>query len=202
MRSTSLLATSLLLAVLPARPAFAQDLDGPYAGAQGGREQTDVRNPESDLGTLVPGDDRRSFTGGAFVGFDRRIAPDIVLGAEGGIDFPTGDAVASAGGTGVLSVDPEWSIDLTARAGYRLGSSTLAYVRGGYTNARVETAAAGGASRLTYGENRDGWQIGAGIERLLLQNISGRLEYFYSDLGEGDGAYDRHRFLAGIAYRF
>ena len=79
----------------------------------------------------------------------------------------------------------------------------LESAHGGYAHARVETSATGGALRLTDDdENRDGWLLGAGIERLLLHNISGRLEYFYSDLGAGDGAYDRHRVLAGIAYRF
>lgn len=42
----------------------------------------------------------------------------------------------------------------------------------------------------------------AGIERRILEKISARLEYRYSDLGDGGGTFDRHRMLAGIAYRF
>ncbi|MGZ8351327.1 MAG: outer membrane protein, partial [Allosphingosinicella sp.] len=165
-------------------------------------EQTDLRDPETDLGTLTIDDDRQAFTGGVFVGYDRQVAPKIVLGVEGGVDVSTGDSIENASGTGLVSVDPEWSIDLTTRAGYLVNPNTLAYVRGGYANARIETNVTSGATQLTDSENRDGWLLGAGIEQQFLHNISGRLEYRYSELSEGAGSYDRHRVLAGIAYRF
>lgn len=202
MRKNLISISCVLLALLPARPASAQDFNGPYAGVQGGWEQMEVRNPESDLGTVTLEGDRQSFTGGLFVGYDRQVAPRIVLGVEGGMDLSADDAVVRTSGTGLVSIDPEWSIDLTTRAGYLLNPRTLTYLRGGYTNARVETNLTSGTTRLWEAENRDGWLVGAGIERLFLQNISGRLEYRYSDLSEGDGAFDRHRILAGIAYRF
>ena len=191
-----------VLALLSATPAFAQDFSGAHAGVQGGWEQTEGRNPDTDPGPVAIDDDRQSFTGGVFLGYDRPVAPRIVLGVEGGMDVSTGDALASRSGAGFVSIDPEWSIDLTTRAGYLLDPTTLAYVRGGYTNARVETNVTDGLTWLTETENRDGWLLGAGIEREFLQNISARLEYRYSDFSEGDGSFDRHRMLAGIAYRF
>ena len=63
-----------------------------------------------------------------------------MLGVEGGLDFSTDDAVESMHGPGLVSVDPQWSIDLTTRAGYLLNPITLAYVRGGYTNAASRRA--------------------------------------------------------------
>ena len=202
MRYSLLISSCVLLALLPTAPAFAQDFNGLHAGVQGGWEQNDVRNPETDLGTVAIDDDHQSFTGGFFLGYDQQVAPQIVLGVEGGMDFSADDSVESTSVTGLVSVDPQWSIDLTTRAGYLLNPTTLTYVRGGYTNARIETSVTNGATLLLETENRNGWLVGAGVERQFLQNVSGRLEYRYSDLSEGEGSFDRHRILAGIAYRF
>ena len=191
-----------LIALLSTGPAFAQAFQGPHAGVQGGGEKTDVRDPATGLGTATIDAGRQAFTGGLFVGYDRQVAPRIVIGAEAGMDLSANDAVGSTSGTGFVSIDPEWSIDLTTRAGYLVNPQTLAYVRGGYTNARVETTVTTGQAQFLDSEHRNGWLLGAGIERLILQNISGRLEYRYSDLSDSDDTVDRHRILAGIAYRF
>ncbi len=191
-----------LVALLTTGPAFAQDFDGPYAGAQGGWQRMDVRDPATNFGTVTLDSDRQSFSGGLFVGYDRQISSRIVVGTEAGIDVSADDAVETATGIGLVTIDSQWSLDLTTRAGYRIDPRTLVYVRGGYTNVRVETTVTNGAAQLLERENRDGWTLGAGIEQHLLQRISGRLEYRYSDLSEGDGTFDRHRMLAGIAYRF
>lgn len=193
--------TALLLS-LSAAPGFAQNFDGPYAGVQAGWERTRARNVATHLG--IPGlDDRGDApTGGMFVGYDRQVAPHIVVGGEAGMDFSSDDNVQGSSPAGRLSIDPRWSLDLTARAGYLVDPRTLVYARGGYEDARIDANALIGGSRFADSENRDGWIVGAGIERQLLRNISGRLEYLYSDLSEGDGIADRHRVLAGIAYRF
>lgn len=196
-----IVAGSAILALLPAA-ASAQNFQGPYAGAQAGWQETELRDPATELGTFALDQERQSFTGGVFAGYDQQVAPQVVVGAEAGADFGADDAVETTTGTGVVAIDPKWSLDLTARAGYLIDPSTLAYVRGGYTNARVETTATTPLSELAESENRDGWLVGAGIERQLLERVSARLEYRYSDLSEGDGDYDRHRVLAGVAYRF
>lgn len=129
---------------------------------------------------------------GRLVGYDRQVAPRIVLGAEARADLAPTDALAP--------LDPKGPSDFTARAGYLLDSATLAYVRGGHTNARLETSAS--ALIASESDYRDSWTLGAGIERKVLKKISARLEYRYSDLGEDDAAFDRHGLLAGIAFRF
>jgi outer membrane immunogenic protein len=135
-------------------------------------------------------------------GFDLRVAPRVVLGAEARVDLADDDALNLSTAAGPVALDPKRSSDLTARAGYLLDPATLAYVRGGYTNTRLGTGANTALSQLSESEYRDSWTLGAGIERHILKRISARLEYRYSDLGEGDGSFDRHRLLAGIAYRF
>jgi outer membrane immunogenic protein len=187
---------------LSAAPAFGQHFDGPYAGVQAGWERAEVRDT-ANL-PVIPGldEDQSAFTGGLFVGYDRQVAPRVVVGAEAGMDFSSYDSIQGSNAAGQFSIDPQWSLDLTARAGYLVNPRTLVYARGGYENARIETSALIGGSRIEDSENHDGWTLGAGVEQQLLQNISGRLEYRYSDLSDGDGTQDRHRLLAGIAYRF
>ncbi len=135
---------------------------------------------------------------GPTAGFDLRVAPRVVLGAEARVDLAAQEAPNLSTAVGPSALDPIGS-DLTARAGYLLDPGTLAYVRGGYANARLGT---GALPNLSESEYRDSWTLGAGIERKILKRISARLEYRYSGLGEGDDAFDRHRLLAGIAYRF
>ena len=177
MRHNLIIRGCVILALLPTAPAFAQDFNGPHAGVQGGWAQTDVRNPETDLGTFAIDDDRQSFTGGLFVGYDQQVAPRIVLGVEGGLDFSSDDSVESTSGAGLVSVDPEWSIDFTSRAGYLVDPSTLAYVRGGYTNASVETSVTNG-TRTDRKREPERLAVGAGSSGSSA-NVSGRLEYRY-----------------------
>ena len=106
MRKDIIFSGCIFLALLSATPAFAQEFSGPHAGVQGGWEQTDLRNPDTDPGPVAIDDDRQSFTGGVFVGYDRPVAPRIVLGVEGGMDVSTGDALASTNGAGFVSIDP------------------------------------------------------------------------------------------------
>ena len=201
MRSAYAFAATVLI-LLPVTPALAQGFDGPYVGVQAGSDLTDVRSPGAGLGTFSLDDDRQSFAGGVYAGFDRRIASRIVVGGEAGIDIGADDAIESSNLGQLVRIDPDWSLDLTARAGYLLEPKTLAYVRGGYENLRLISSAASLSLRESASDNRDGWLVGAGVERQLTRHASARLEYRYSDLSDRGDGYDRNRLLAGITYRF
>lgn len=183
-------------------PAFAQDFNGPFVGVQAGWNSDKVRNPDTAIGRVPVDDDQQSFTGGIYAGYDRRIADRIVIGAEGSVDFTGDDKLHSVSAGNRYTLDPRYSFDLTARAGYLVMPDTLLYARGGYTNARVKTTVSNGATVQSETANRDGWLVGGGVERQLMSNVSARLEYRYSDLSDGAGKYDRHRVLAGVSYRF
>jgi outer membrane immunogenic protein len=197
---------SVILATALAAPfasaAFAAPFSGPYVGAQVGWQNEKMRDLKSSLGT-VPVDDRvNSVTGGIFAGYDKTLNERFVLGAEAGLDFASDDeAQASVLGTS-YSVDPKYSIDLTARAGYLVNPQTLLYVRGGYTNARTRTTVTNALGIQADSDNQDGWLAGAGVERAISNNLSARLEYRYSKLTAGDGKDQRNRVLAGLSYRF
>jgi outer membrane immunogenic protein len=185
-----------------ATPALAASFDGPYVGAQVGWQSEKMRDVKSSFGTIPVNDTKDSITGGVFVGYDATINRRFVVGAEAGVDLASDDEVqASSAGTN-YSVDPKYSFDVTARAGYLVDPKTLLYVRGGYTNARVRATVVNGTAIESASRSQDGWLAGAGVERQVAQNVTARLEYRFSKFGEGDGKDDRHRVLAGLAYRF
>ena len=185
-----------------ASPALAAPFNGPYVGAQVGWQSEKTRDVKSSFGTIPVNDRKDSITGGVFVGYDKTINGRFVVGAEAGLDLASDDEVqTSAAGTNYL-VDPKYSFDVTARAGYLVNPKTLLYVRGGYTNARVRATVANGTAIESAGRSQDGWLAGAGVERQVAQNVTARLEYRYSKFGEGGGQDYRHRVLAGLSYRF
>jgi len=188
-------AGSLSLAMaLCAVPASAQVFEGPYVGLQAGWNHDKIGNASSDIGNLDIHDSRDSFTGGVYGGYNHQVAPNVVLGVEAGFNLGADDAVRG----NAAVIDPNYSFDLGARAGYLVNDKTLAYVRGGYENTRARIASAAGNSHDTF----DGWSIGGGVERALTDTISARLEYRYSDLGSDNGSFDRHQALVGVAYHF
>ncbi len=176
---------------LSSAPALAQEFQGPYIGAQAGWNQDKV------------GDKQDAFVGGAFVGYDHEVVPNVVLGAEAGFALGASDRIGPYGPDNV-SVDPRYSLDASVRAGYVLGERNLLYVRGGYANSRVRLTRDIGGVAVSDKDNLDGWFVGGGVERKLLDNVSTRLEYRYHDFGDNTdiGKYERHQVLAGVAYRF
>ena len=200
------ISNSAVLATILAAPfasaSSAAQFDGPFVGAQVGWQSEKMRDTKSSFGVVPVDDTKQSVTGGLFAGYDKTVNGRFVVGAEAGLDFASDDQVQrDVAGTN-YSVDPKYSFDLTARAGYLVNPQTLLYVRGGYTNARIRTTITDAAGIDSASSDRDGWLAGGGIERQVAQNVSARVEYRYSKLSEGDGRDQRHRVLAGLSYRF
>lgn len=190
------------LAIGLAGGASAEPFNGPFVGVQAGWNQDNLGTPTTDFGPIAINTKQDSVNGGVFAGYDYKIANSFVLGAEAGIHFGVDDEVVSTTNVGLVTIDPKRAIDLTARAGYLVDGKTLVYARGGYTNARVRTTIEDEAGLRVASSDRDGWTVGGGVERAITDNISARLEYRYADLSDGDGKFDRHQALVGVAYRF
>ena len=182
--------------------AHADPFNGPYLGVQAGFNRDDIGTLDTRIGSLAIGRSRDSFIGGAYGGYDYRIAPRVVIGAEAGINFTSSDTITRSGSGDLARINPSYAFDLSARAGYLVTDDTLLYVRGGYDNvrARVTHEVRGVTARDR--DNFDGWMVGGGVERAVTDSITLRAEYRYSDLSGGDGRFDRHQGLLGIAYRF
>jgi outer membrane immunogenic protein len=182
--------------------ASAQDFNGPSVGVQAGWNSTDVRLPEGI--NEVPGVDQSTdaFVGGAFLAYDYEVMPRVVIGAQAEFNLAASDDFGAVGEAAALRLDPRYSFDLTARAGYLVTPETLIYLRGGYSNARVRTTILTDSKETSSSDNRDGWMVGGGVERMITDHVSARLEYRYADLGEGPDKFERHQVLVGAAYRF
>ena len=195
-------AAAIALAAGAASAASAEPFNGPYVGVQGGWSRTEAGSLSTPSGTagLDRADDAASV--GIYTGYDVKVSPNVVLGAEAGLQFGADDSISRDTGAALVTVDPKRSIDLTARAGYLVGDDTLLYARGGYSNARVRTSIEDAAGLRSASANRDGWLVGGGVEHALSDNVSARAEYRYSNFGNEGGKLDRHQALFGISYRF
>jgi len=181
-------------AAFAATSAHADTFSGPSVGVQGGWEENSVNNPTTAAGPTSVHAKGDTGTIGVFAGYDYKLTPNVVVGAQAELNFP----VTAHFGDGVTTIDPKRSIDLSLRAGYLLDQKTLAYVRAGYANQRDSVAIP-----TTYvSGSQNGWLLGAGLERAVTKNVTGRIEYRYTDLSEGNGKWDRHQVLAGVAYHF
>jgi outer membrane immunogenic protein len=203
-------------AVLVAAPALAQGaaetFNGPFVGIQGGWQQDRQTLRATDLGLESRATNKNDgFAYGGQIGYDFRLSPSAVLGAEVAVTGRTGDGLLDDGVDSV-SLSQGRTISATARLGYLVSPEGLAYVRGGYANAQFKID--DGIDEIS--QDRDGFTVGAGYEQMLAQNVSARLEYNYSDFGKDDlpfiaaglGVdnaelkYRRHAVTAGLNFRF
>lgn len=202
-------------AIAAASPVLAQDapqsFNGPYVGIQGGwqqdRQTLDVTN--NGL-TSSASQNKSGFGYGGQIGYDFRLSDQVVFGVE--VDATGRTGSSRLGGANGLELKQGRTLAATARLGYLVTPDSLLYARGGYANGRFTLRDA----TTSISENRDGWQIGAGYEQMIAQNVSARIEYAYSkfgsdqlpalaaNLGASDARvnYSRNAVTAGLNFRF
>ena len=149
----------------------------------------------------VAGDSDEGIAYGIAAGYDFPIGEKMFIGIEGSVD----DSSTKECWTTVFAVGDELCVktgrDLAAvvRLGANLSESSQLYVLGGYTNARIKFTYDDGAFSDSYGENGDGFRLGAGFKHNFGQNFFGKLEYRYSNY-EGDVS--RHNGLVAVGVNF
>jgi outer membrane immunogenic protein len=184
-----------------AAPAHADTFDGPYVGVTAGWERSEIAD-RIDAQPIAGEASRDALVLGGYAGYNLKATDRIVIGAEAGFSAAADDQNRAASAGKSLTIDPRYSFDLSARAGYLVTDKALVYVRGGYANTRVRTTLDGLTGPVTASDNLDGWQVGGGLEYAISDRISARAEYRYSDLGSNGGQYDRHQTLVGVSYNF
>lgn len=157
---------------------------------------------------------------------------DLLYGIAGGFDFQAGGAIIGIEGEFAdsdvnttardivtagdsVGINTDRDLYIGARVGYAVAPTTLVYVKGGYTNARLEGRFNDGAGTIfRNGVTADGYRLGAGIEqKFSLFGPSGfvKAEYRYSnyrnlDIGgndfDFDTDFDRHQAVVGVGVRF
>ena len=111
---------------------------------------------------------------GGYIGYNQEIYGPVV----GGLEVMGGYSGQSAS-KGGYTAEQSWEASLRARMGYAL-EQNLFYGLAGLNTSRV-TVSNGGSSDTNW---MTGWTVGAGIERQLTENITGRIEYDYSRYGK------------------
>ncbi|WP_420144074.1 outer membrane protein [Sphingobium sp.] len=102
-----------------------------------------------------------------------------------------------------------------ARAGILADPATLVYVKGGYTNTKLNVLAGNTNESTDEAFKLDGWRIGAGVERAINANTFAKIEYRYSKYEDAhinfaDGSAssefgidtDRHQVVGSVGWRF
>jgi len=198
-----ILILAAVAAGIVATPAFAQTAQAPFTGLriEGVAGYDSLRDGHSSNDGLV--------YGGA-VGYDVQLNT-LVIGAEGELTGSTTDTRASnlvAPGDR-FRVGMGRDVYLGGRVGFPLNATTMAYAKGGYTNARVDTRYDVGTASTRDHINLEGFRLGAGLEHQLGANTYIKGEYRYSNYGSANGAggsydidADRHQLVAGVGMRF
>lgn len=136
-----------------AAPVTVNDWTGPYFGVLGGWS----------MGDRTAVDDFDGLLYGGFAGFNYQFDNNMVLGAE--VAATTGEQEWGLGGTRDATY-----IDLKARVGYGMDRA-LVYASGGYSFANYSG-----------GDEGAGFNVGAGVDFLVTDNIFVGAEYIYRDI--------------------
>jgi outer membrane immunogenic protein len=191
---------------------LAFDWTGFYVGAQIGYAWG---NSDTDFtgGFTTSSTDPDGVVGGVHIGYNAQFN-QIVVGLEGDIEASSMSGDESSGGAfgSTSSVDVNWQGSVRARLGYAM-DNVLPYITGGVAFADVDVdSAITGFSSSSYSDTLTGWTVGAGVEYAFTQNITGRVEYRYTDFGDTNGEVDggetastdlkTHAVRVGISYKF
>ena len=210
----------LLAATSFATPALAQSgnptFTGPRVEATLGYDHTGAGSSVSNNN----GRDDQKIDGllyGGGIGYDIATSSNVVLGAEAELTGSTAksDRNDYSSDFGFGRVKQGRDIYVGARAGYVVAPTTMLYVKGGYTNSKLNVLAGSTSQTTDTDFNLDGWRVGAGAEHAVGPNSYAKLEYRYSKYERGNIDYatggtsgrfdvdtDRHQVVASYGFRF
>src|SRR3546814_8564507 len=83
-------------------------------------------------------------------------------------------------------VDAGRDIYVGARAGILATPSMLVYVKGGYTNEKLNVLAGDTDEETDTNFKLDGWRVGAGVEHAIGSNSFAKVEYRYSNYNRSE----------------
>lgn len=157
-----------------AAPAIvaATNWDGPYIGANVGYTWAHSDNTGGSIGDF----DMTGGSIGAQVGYNFHLTDGIVAGVQGDIAWANVTGSSAGGG---ISDNVDWNGAITGRLGYDAGQF-MPYVLAGIAFANSDRDGFGGNSDT---ETHTGWTVGAGVEAVLADHLTGFVEYRYTDYG-------------------
>lgn len=215
----SLAAFAATLALAAAAPASAQDTNPVFTGP---RVEATLGYDHVGAGSSVSnnnGRDDQSIDGllyGGGIGYDVA-AGGALFGVEGEITGSTAKNNRQDYSTtfGFGRVSQGRDLYVGARAGILATPTTMVYVKGGYTNARLRVLAGTTNQETDTAFNLDGYRVGAGVEHAVGPNSYVKAEYRYSNYSRGNIDYasggtsgrfdvdtDRHQGVISYGFRF
>ena len=179
-----ILAAIAAATVMVATPALASDFTGLHVEARVGADKIKVDTGAKVAGVLTAS----GVSYGIGVGYDTQVLPRVVVGVDAAFDGSTADGSFKG-----LNVHGKNSLELTARAGFKVGDSVLAYGRVGYVR-RVTNLKFANVSSTD-----SGFLYGGGAELAVTDHVFVNAEYRTTNFGN---TYVAHQFLGSVGYRF
>ncbi|WP_022682937.1 outer membrane protein [Sphingobium bisphenolivorans] len=214
-----IMVATLLAGSAVASPALAQDVGPTFTGP---RVEAILGYDHTGAGSTVDNDNDRDdqkidgLLYGVGAGYDVNLG-SAVVGVEGEFTDSTAKSSRSNLTTdfGFGRVKQGRDLYIGARAGILASPNTLVYVKGGYTNTKLDVLAGTTNQETDTSFKLDGWRVGGGVERALTSNSFAKVEYRYSKYDSGhitfdDGTTssefnvdtDRHQVVASVGWRF
>ncbi len=161
-------------------PPPAYTWTGPQVGALVGWNwstfDTTVNRPSGSSGK--GGLNSNDFTGGMYAGYNYQVSPNFVVGGEADLVYYGGSHARTLDGVNVKA-QTNWLSTVRAKAGFAW-ERFLVYGTGGVALAGSEVTAQGAKDDGI----RAGYAVGGGVEALVTDHITSRVEYLYTDVGD------------------
>jgi outer membrane immunogenic protein len=182
---------------------------GLYMGVQLGYAGGNTEANSGPTGGFNQAYDYKSsgWLGGAHAGYNFQNG-NLVYGLEADLEKSgqNGNGVGSLGFP--HSTDIAWQGSLRGRLGLAF-DRTLVYGTAGWAFGDVKVD----KGFASYSDVRNGWTAGVGVEHMLTNNLSARIEYRYTDFGRADfgntalnstdrSTVDQHAVRAGLSLKF
>lgn len=162
------------MAMPAAVPAALPSWDGPYIGASVGYAWGKATDDYSGISSGTTSANLSGWLFGGQLGYNFVLSNNIIAGIEGNVDWLNEDGAYGK----LVSQKVNWEGSVRGRLGVDMGQF-LPYAEAGiaFANSKLEPAANPDTNTHT------GWTVGAGVEFMLADQLSGNLEYRYADYG-------------------
>ena len=187
MRNFNLAALVAIAAFSASTPALAADDADGFVGP---RAEVMV-GYENIRATSLPTDEDGIAWAGA-IGYDARIAQDVVLG----VDLEMGDSDNSRNVIPGLDWDTGRTLYAGGKLGFAMSPSSMIYGKVGYANSEARLVSGGNTWTV---REIDGVRLGAGLEQKVTDTVYLKGEYRYTDQ---TNTVSSHQLMTGVGLRF
>jgi len=156
-------------------PAERFDWSGFYFGGHAGWTWSDSETSNGVTGRFTNRDN--GVSGGVHAGYNHMLTPNFLLGAEADFTFSDIDETRTVAGVSYRT-SSDWNSTIRGRAGW-VFDRFMVFGTGGLAIGDLGVSANGVSDSAT----RVGWTAGAGMEALVTENVTARVEYQYQDYG-------------------